>query len=278
MIEPLVNKTPQLNIANSPRTPQGEDIEKQIETVFLNELLKNIFEQTEFGKNKTISPYIPFFTAEMSKSFAERGIGVGDFLTRNERIKQGQIAGPLSGRTTVPLSNRNILSEPTELKVPLKQRQQERQFIPEQEKNTLKLENISPSLDKGLPITLQLPAEGRISSQFGLRIDPFEGRIRQHNGIDIALKEGTEIKASAPGRVIFSGEARGYGKVVIIEHEGGFSTLYGHNSSNIVKKGDLVKEGQLIAFSGSTGRATGPHLHFEVRKDGEAVDPSYLFG
>ncbi len=111
------------------------------------------------------------------------------------------------------------------------------------------------------------PLNGPITSYFGKRGKRF------HKGIDIDGKKGDIIRAAADGKVVFSGYMRGYGKVIVIKHNDDFSTVYAHNSVNLVKKGDYVKKGQPIARVGSTGRATGSHLHFEVRYRGKAVDP-----
>lgn len=282
MIDPMVNITSQSLTNPLERIKSGDpkEVEKQIEIVFITELLKHLFEHTEFGKNKNISPYMPFFTSEMAKSFAERGIGIGEFLNRTERLKNSSETEPRQIIQNGFINRSTPISEPVVLTVPKRQHSDKGASIADdKEKNTSGTENISPNpFFDNLPITLRMPAEGKITSHFGLRRDPFDGKLRQHNGIDIALKEGTEIKAAASGTVVFSGEAKGYGKVVIVEHEGGISTLYGHNSVNLVKKGDRVEAGQTIALSGSTGRATGPHLHFEVRKEGEAVDPTQLIG
>jgi murein DD-endopeptidase MepM/ murein hydrolase activator NlpD len=115
--------------------------------------------------------------------------------------------------------------------------------------------------------------DGWISSGYGMRKDPLDGELRQHNGVDIAASEGTPVKAAADGVVTFSGRQPGYGNMVIIEHAGGIETRYAHNSDNYVRKGEVVEKGQVIAAVGESGRATGPHLHFEVRKDGVAEDP-----
>lgn len=120
---------------------------------------------------------------------------------------------------------------------------------------------------------ISLPVNGKITSMFGLRIDPIDGKLRHHNGIDIAVPEGSQIKPVLPGKVIYSGYSAGYGNYIIIEHEGSIQTIYAHNSRNLVKAGDMVTKNTVIAFSGSTGRATGPHLHFEVWKNGKAIDP-----
>lgn len=117
-------------------------------------------------------------------------------------------------------------------------------------------------------IDLQLPVEGRISSNFGTR----RGH-RHHKGVDIAAPRGTPIKASAEGEVVFAGWSRGYGKTVLIKHQDGLYTRYAHADKILVSHGDSVQSGQRIATVGSTGRATGPHLHFEVLKGNQRVNP-----
>jgi len=115
--------------------------------------------------------------------------------------------------------------------------------------------------------------KGWISSYFGKRTDPFSGKKSYHRGIDFAGKKGTEVYAVAGGVVERAKKVAGYGNVVEIRHTDGYTTLYGHNDKNLVKKGDLVSKGQLIALLGNTGRSSGPHVHFEVHKNGKIVDP-----
>ena len=118
------------------------------------------------------------------------------------------------------------------------------------------------------------PAEkGWLSSFFGVRTDPFTGRPARHEGVDIAGKSGTKILSVASGVVTWSGERYGYGTMVEINHGNGYVTRYAHNSENLVQAGDMVKKGQSIALMGSSGRSTGPHVHFEVLKNGVVVDP-----
>ncbi|MFZ5989655.1 MAG: M23 family metallopeptidase [Bacillota bacterium] len=117
------------------------------------------------------------------------------------------------------------------------------------------------------------PTSGRISSTFGQRTDPLNFRQRKHEGIDIAASRGQSIKAAAIGKVVFSDWNGNYGKTVIIDHGYGLSTLYAHCSSLLVKEGQSVNKGDLIARVGNTGRSTGDHLHFEVRINNVAVDP-----
>lgn len=119
--------------------------------------------------------------------------------------------------------------------------------------------------------------KGWMSSRFGRRTDPFSGRIAWHAGVDFAGKDGADIVSVAAGVVTWSDERHGYGHMVEINHGNGFKTRYAHCKENLVKVGDVVKKGQIIALMGSTGRSTGPHVHFEVYKNGRAVDPaSYI--
>jgi len=120
--------------------------------------------------------------------------------------------------------------------------------------------------------------EGWISSYFGQRADPFTGYSAVHKGLDFAGPEGTKVTAVAAGLVTYSGERSGYGVMVEINHGNGLSTRYCHNEQLLVKQGDMVRKGQDLALMGSTGRSTGPHLHFEVLKNGVQVDPLRFVG
>lgn len=220
------------------QTPNSSDpkvMAKQIETVFLNEFLRIMMEQTSFGKDRTVSTYMPYITSEIARSITERGIGVSDFFLKTPLAG---IQDAKSGTTAHGL-----------------------------EQNPLPWDG-----------KLRLPAVGKVTSRYGLRHDPIDGRLRQHSGIDIAMPEGTPVPSAAPGRVVFSGFSSGYGNCVIIEHENGLTTLYAHNSLNLVNTGDVVDKNTVLALSGSSGRSTGPHLHFEVRKDGVPVDPTGMIG
>lgn len=118
----------------------------------------------------------------------------------------------------------------------------------------------------------------RVTSEFGYRSDPFTGQTKGHTGIDIAVPTGTPVRAALPGVVTTAAyNAGGYGYYVMIDHGNGMVTLYAHNSKLLVRAGDTVETGDIVSLSGSTGRSTGPHLHFEVRVDGQRVNPrSYL--
>ncbi len=120
--------------------------------------------------------------------------------------------------------------------------------------------------------------DAEITSGFGARRDPFRGRRAMHDGIDFAAPRGTPIYATAEGVVVFSGRQRGYGNVIKIRHAFGFETVYAHLSKSRVRVGQRVQRGALVADMGSTGRSTGSHLHYEVRIDGEAINPSKFIG
>lgn len=112
------------------------------------------------------------------------------------------------------------------------------------------------------------------TSEFGLRADPFTGKRKGHTGLDLAVPSGTPIRAALPGTVRTAAYNQGgYGYYVLIDHADGLSTLYAHNSRLLVRAGETVEAGDVIALSGSTGRSTGPHLHFEVRVNGERANP-----
>ena len=117
---------------------------------------------------------------------------------------------------------------------------------------------------------------GTITSHFGLRQDPFGGHLTRHQGVDLRGAEGEAIRAAGRGVVRRAGALGGYGEAVEIDHGGGLTTFYAHASQLLVREGDTVSPEQVIARVGHSGRATGPHLHFEVRQDGKALDPEAL--
>ncbi|WP_066504897.1 M23 family metallopeptidase [Abyssisolibacter fermentans] len=117
------------------------------------------------------------------------------------------------------------------------------------------------------------PCTGRITSGFGYRKNPFGRGTEFHHGLDIANNYKTEIKAAGNGVVTYAGYNGSYGKVVIISHGYGYESIYGHNSKLCVKVGEKVEKGQVIAYMGSTGRSTGNHVHFEIRKYGKPINP-----
>ncbi len=131
---------------------------------------------------------------------------------------------------------------------------------------------LSPAKSEA-PLEYKIPLTGRISSEFGSRFHPIDKKTKFHTGVDIAVPRGTSVGSAADGVVTFAGRKGGYGNVVIVEHADGRTTFYAHCDKLLVEKGQTVSVGQEIAKSGSTGKSTGPHLHFEVRENGKPIDP-----
>ncbi len=143
-------------------------------------------------------------------------------------------------------------------------------------------EQIYSKLNKDVDRLRRLPSippvrTGFLVSGFGMRPDPFTGEPRFHYGQDFAVLTGTPVYATADGVVVVENGRTGYGKTIVINHSYGYKTLYAHLSQYVVKIGDRVKRGQLIAYSGNTGRSTGPHLHYEVRVNNIPVNPRNYF-
>jgi len=139
-------------------------------------------------------------------------------------------------------------------------------FVPE-----VKLTFLERSFLTG--VVFHAPLMGIESSKFGNRIDPFINEVAFHGGVDIAADEGKSVRAVRHGKVVYADKSNGYGNLVIIKHELGYYTFYGHLEEIKVEKGDLVETGQEIGTVGSTGRSTGPHLHFEIRHYNKKLNP-----
>lgn len=136
---------------------------------------------------------------------------------------------------------------------------------------------VDRKLNQQSSVTGRPVQKGWMSSRYGYRTDPFHGRRSWHNGVDFAGKDGANVIAVASGVVTWTGEKKGYGQMVELDHGEGYITRYAHNKKNLVNAGDAVKKGEVIGLMGSSGRSTGPHVHFEVYKNGRSVDPaSYI--
>ncbi|MBI4239271.1 MAG: peptidoglycan DD-metalloendopeptidase family protein [Deltaproteobacteria bacterium] len=135
---------------------------------------------------------------------------------------------------------------------------------------------VLPTMPSGRGVVQFVPPVAtplEVTSPFGTRKDPITGRLEQHDGIDLAMAPGTPVRATAAGEVVYSGPRGGYGNVVVLQHPQGYETWYAHAQRTTVPVGKQVQAGEVVAFSGNTGRSTGPHLHFEVRKGGIPIDP-----
>jgi murein DD-endopeptidase MepM/ murein hydrolase activator NlpD len=176
------------------------------------------------------------------------------------------LGGPLAESDSLQAGPVTLAAEMGELEARLADREQQLDLLQALLANRQIQDDIYLA---GRPIS-----KGWMSSAFGRRKDPFTGQSSWHQGVDFAGKAGSDIVAVASGVVTWSAERYGYGQMVEISHGGGFTTRYAHNQENLVKLGDLVKKGQVVALMGSSGRSTGPHVHYEVYKHGRPVDPA----
>lgn len=199
-----------------------------------------------FGK----SIYTELFDQELSRSVAQRGaLGIADLLYN--RLAPDTAADP-EGATPKGESG------PVSPKVaPAPQSQNDGAAVPS---------------DAEVP-DFRLPVQAPISSDYGMRKDPFTGQRGFHRGIDLAVPAGTQVLAPWSGRVVSVGSEAGYGNYVVVEHPEGFQTRYAHLGSASVRTGDSVTAGEVLGAVGSSGRSTGPHLHFEVMRNGNRIDP-----
>jgi len=186
----------------------------------------------------------------------------GEFDFNQEPAQGGPVsASELSSEMKVP----DFMTSLKSLSLQLDDRNQQLSVLETMMMNRNLQAEVMPA---GRPIT-----RGWLSSYFGIRTDPFTGRLARHSGIDFAGKFGSDVVAVAAGVVTYSGKRSGYGNLVEINHGNGYSTRYGHGSELLVKVGDTVKKGQVVAKMGTSGRSTGPHVHFEVLLNGRAVNP-----
>lgn len=163
-----------------------------------------------------------------------------------------------------------LSKDENELKKVLQQAEKDEQRLQRELQSELSKQGGGPAPSSG---QLQWPATGSITSPFGMRFHPIEKKNKLHTGIDIGAKNGSTVVAAEAGTVLRAGWNGGYGRYIVIDHGGGLSTLYAHNSKLVVEAGDKVTRGQKIAEVGSTGNSTGPHLHFEVLINGVQKDP-----
>lgn len=232
---------------------------KEMESLFVYELIKAMRQASgESSKGMGSDVYTSLFDMELARLMAERGLGLKEMLLKGFNREQASVvSGSVRG---VEKIGKYDSGEDSLSKTPG-----------------------SPSTSRSPDLEQQdeakgerLPVNGVVSSGYGMRKHPLYGDIRFHRGIDIAAPEGTDIYPIRAGKVIFSGEQGGYGNVVLIDHGDGYITRYAHNKLNLVRTGDYVDTDTVIAKVGSTGLSTGPHLHFEVRYNGEPIDPATL--
>ena len=257
-----VNMNP-MNAALSSSEKSKAELKKvaeEFEAVFIAQLLKIMRDTIEesglegggFGK----SIYTELFDQEIALSMAHRGaIGIGDIIYKS-----------LADKESAANSNLPEAAQPR------------REVPPPAPESSSKLpETDADAAQAGLESSVPfIPVNAPVSSAFGMRNDPFTGKPRFHKGIDLAAPAGTPVVAALPGKVVSAGYESGYGNTVLVEHDGGLQTRYGHLASINVKAGDMVTSDDTLGKVGSTGRSTGAHLHFEVIRMGTPVDPAKM--
>jgi Rod binding domain-containing protein len=222
-----------------------KELATQFEAMLLSQMLKGLQTSMMDGEESTdgfkTGPLGDVMTQELGLALSRAGgFGLGSMLTGAMSRMPG-IAAPsptdqMTGGSVVPdLTQRRVDAE-----------------------------------SSGMPDISPTP---RVSSAYGWRNDPIDGGAKFHKGIDLPMPAGSEVRAPADGRVVSVGEQAGYGLTVVVAHGNGLESRYAHLSGTGVRAGDPVRAGDLIARSGNTGRSTGPHLHFEVTVNGQAVDP-----
>lgn len=215
----------------------------------------------------------PVKKIEKGKTIQYYTVRKGDNLWRISRKFNTDIYTILESNK---IKNPNIIYQGQKIKIVLNQKQEN--FIIQYNNNPLhSREPVTKSImQEKRKFKFTWPLRGRISSEFGVRKSPYSKKMEFHPGIDIVNKLGKNFAAAESGKVIFSGVRGGYGRIIIIEHRKGYKTRYGHVLISYVKTGEYVKKSQIIGRVGNTGLSTGPHLHFEVRKNNIALDPASL--
>jgi len=282
--------TRELERASSEASNQKELLKKRVRVMYENgnvgymSVILNSVSFSDFiSRVDYLKKIISFDMELLSKmksyrdSVADKRNQLASELEEKERLKNeiGKKKEEVeSAKQVKEMTLKEILSDLKEL-----ERQEDK--LLEQSKEIAKKIVELQSKEKYIGGELGWPAPGfyKITSQYGNRNHPILKKKKMHTGIDIAVPSGTDVIAANTGKVIYSGYNGGYGNTVIIDHGGKISTLYAHNSKLLVKVGDKVEKGKVISKSGSTGLSTGPHLHFEVRENGQHVDPmKYLTG
>jgi len=222
-------------------------VAQEMEAMFAYELLKAMRAASDTSSKSGLGSdtYTSLFDMELSRLIAKRGIGLKEMMLKGIENKVAA-SEKKNAEKQVAGSNQNAAGGTGVVE-----------------------QNVSTILQQDLPAS-----NGRVSSGFGIRQDPLSGAYKFHHGLDVAAPEGSDIRPIKQGNVIFSGEQKGYGNVVVVDHGDGFVTKYAHNQVNLVQEGDVVTSDTVIARVGMTGRSTGPHTHFEVLYKGKDIDPA----
>ncbi len=267
----VTSREPERAAAEAQHAQQREQLARlahEFEAMFLSEMLKGMRESMldgeEEGKGLGFDAMQSTFDGELGRTLSGAGgFGLASVLLNALDLRYGNL-----GSQTPEASDPTGLLAPSAPAAPA----------------TAPVERATPAIaaiarssaaiplpGAGAAAAGSLPG-GAVTSPFGWRNDPLNGRAQFHAGTDIRMAYGQEVRAVAPGRVVSADERPGYGLTVVVDHGQGLETRYAHLSGFAVKAGDVVEAGQVVAQSGSSGRSTGPHLHLEARRHGQAVD------
>jgi len=231
-------------LSGAERTARLKSTAQEFESLFVAYLLKSMRETIEesglFEGSLGKSVYSELFDQELARLMAQRGVlGISDLLLRqlgDSVAPEGAAAGPAAAVAAPPP------------------------------------EGDADAAEEDIPEFL-MPVHATVSSSFGIRRDPFTREVRFHKGLDLAAPEGTDVLAALGGRVVNAGYEKGYGRTVVVQHEKGYQTRYAHLGTVAVREGDILEGRQLLGTVGSSGRSTGPHLHFEITQYDRRIDP-----
>lgn len=243
-------------LSNEPSSEsKREDLERmsrEFEAMLMSEILKNLSDTVsgEDEKDAFGGALSGVLWLEMTRALtSERGLGLADAIYR--QLARDEANG-IDASLPDAISPAGLSSTGA---------------------STLASPGGPPPAPSATPNDPAFPVLGQVSSRFGMRADPYEQTDRFHGGLDVAASEGSPVHVTEAGKVIFAGERGDYGNVVVVEHPRGVRTLYAHLSQIDVEAGAELRRGERLGAVGSTGRATGPHLHFEVSEEGTKIDP-----
>lgn len=232
---------------------------------------RNLVEETKLSAQENVNA-LAMRLGQMQAQMI-RLDALGERLTKMAKLDRGEFdfgkppaqGGPISDDSLSSIAIPDFLSAIDKLSKQLDDRSQQLSVLESMLMNRNLQAEVLPA---GRPIK-----SGWTSSFYGMRTDPFTGKLEHHKGVDFAGRDGSEIVAVASGVITWADKRFGYGNLIEVNHGNGYVTRYGHCKDLVVSVGDTVKKGQLIAHMGSTGRSTGPHVHFEVWRNGRPVNP-----
>ncbi|MBL0690229.1 MAG: M23 family metallopeptidase [Alphaproteobacteria bacterium] len=256
-VSSLIKETATLEFENNRLNIKNEKLERAMATI--KELQFVMLDKMHFineEENKKLNIVFDKISADLNK------IGIRNIETLSRRLEKNKIAGV--GGPFIPVSVDDIVGDEGIIE---ESDYELYSYMLDQTQKTTLLKVLSTILPMGKPV------DKRINSRYGIRISPFTKKKARHTGVDMATEIGTPIFITTQGTVSYASSMGSYGKTVVVKHGLGFSTMYAHLDEILVKKGDFVNSGDIIAETGNTGRSTGPHLHYEIRFNNQPFNP-----